>query len=336
MLRPNPIQFAGRIGANQESIVDRTDPSNSSLLDKRPDAAPRIPVRDLLSVRGFRDLSLWKAAVIEGVGTLGLCYITMMMSLSPSINVAPLPQSSSQTAPVVFIGPLIGAIANVIILGLYITAFGPITGGHINPLVTMATFFARLTSFSRAILYLAFQLAGSALAGLLVRASYGSKHFKVGGCFRDPNVVSTGQAFAMEFATGLAIIFIAFGVGLDPRQASILPNAVPPIFVGFTVGVFGLATAYAVPGYGGASINPARCFAAFVGTGGGLGITAATSDGEYTGPDGSWHWIHWVGPLSASVCHAIFYFVNPPWSIIGDPNDDQAHEEPERSGGTNV
>lgn len=71
-MRPNVAVYAGRIGGNQEYILDRDDPDNRSLLEQNPDAAPMIPWRQLLDLRGLKNLSLWKQAFVEGIGPLPL------------------------------------------------------------------------------------------------------------------------------------------------------------------------------------------------------------------------------------------------------------------------
>lgn len=63
-----PIPFAGRIGANQEFAIDKSRCTNTELLEKYPDAAPLVPLRDLLSLKQFLEPGLWKAAAIEGIG----------------------------------------------------------------------------------------------------------------------------------------------------------------------------------------------------------------------------------------------------------------------------
>jgi hypothetical protein len=51
------------------------------------------------------------------------------------------------------------------------------------------------------------------------------------------------------FALGL--IFLGFGVGLDPRQGKTLGPALSPILVGVTLGYATLASSAAKPGYTG-------------------------------------------------------------------------------------
>jgi hypothetical protein len=68
--QPKPAQllFAGRIGGNQEFVLDRTDPEYAATIKKTPDAAPYMSVRESFELHGFTDIELWKAAVMEGVG----------------------------------------------------------------------------------------------------------------------------------------------------------------------------------------------------------------------------------------------------------------------------
>jgi hypothetical protein len=67
--RDNVTPFAGRLGGNQSFVASRVDPQNQKLLEEEPDAAPFIPLRKLIDLRPFANPRLWKAAVIEGVGT---------------------------------------------------------------------------------------------------------------------------------------------------------------------------------------------------------------------------------------------------------------------------
>lgn len=319
-LRSTPIAYAGRLGGNQEFVLDPSDPDAQSILSKSPDAAPWMSHRALWSLAGFKQVSLWKAALMEGVGAMALCYLTIMFNASPALNIAPLPAPTGPAGvfgTAAFLGPLVGCLANIPIISLFILAFGPVTGGHLNPFITFATFFARLTTFPRLVLYVGFQLAGAVLAGLLARASFNGTDWKVGGCFFDPNMVTVRQMFTVEFSSCLMLIFLAFGVGLDPRQAGTFGPALAPILVGFVVGTVSLSTAFAVPGLGGAGANPGRCFAVWLGSGYSLGVTGANAELGYVGSNGGRLWIYWVGPIAASMVHAVFYQLVPPWSTYG-------------------
>lgn len=239
-----------------------------------------------------------------------LTYTTGTLGLSPY---GPLPTPSPTSGPfstVIFLGPLVGGLCNIIFVSIAILCFGPITGGHLNPFLTMATLLIRLTSLPRAILYIAFQLGGAALAGLMMRASFGGRDFKVGGCFLfEDQGASVGGAFATEFAGCITLIILAFGVAIDPRNKELLGPTLAPFLVGASLGVVSFGLSFSYPGYGGPSMNPARCFGVFVGS-------------HFPG----WHWIHWVGPIAASVAHAIMYAAVPPWELRGQIEEVATHE----------
>jgi glycerol uptake facilitator-like aquaporin len=226
-------------------------------------------------------------------------YITAYSAISPN---EPPPSFSPTVGPFAspgFIGGSAGVVISAIILTVFILGFGPVTGGHLNPFITIATFFVRLTSMPRAVLYLSFQTLGASLAGLMLRASWGSRDFKVGGCFLFENEGTTvGTAFAIEFTVSFALIIIIFGVGFDPRNKEILGPVLGPLLIGCLVGVLNLGFGFPKYGYGGPGLFPTRCFGAYVGS-------------HFT----HYHWIHWVGPTGASIANAIIFTALPPWEI---------------------
>ncbi|KAJ5362335.1 hypothetical protein N7541_003179 [Penicillium brevicompactum] len=273
----NIVPFAGRIGANQEFSLDQNNCTQIELLQKFPDAAPWIPWRDALSLRHFFQPELWKAATIEAV-------VLVLTGQSAFATGALVPS-------------LLGGLTAVLVLPLLIFATGPVSGAHLNPTITIATFFARLATLPRCILYVAFQILGGTLAGLLLRASFDTRSFIVPGCHMDSTIVSSGNAFAIEFTTCFALIFTAFGVGLDPRQRDVFGPALGPIFVGLTLATCTFVSGFSREGYTGFSGNPARCFGAMVGS-------------HFS----SYHWVQWVAPICAGLAHGVLYYLIPPYS----------------------
>lgn len=243
-----------------------------------------------------------------------LVYLTAYLAMSPSNSPLPSPTPNlGNLGTGTFVGAIIGTVQAVAFLTLAIYCFSPITGGHLNPFVTIATFLVRLTSLPRALIYIAFQLLGASLAGLMLRASWGGRDFKVGGCFLINDFppgstapaserVTLGSAFAIEFTGSFILITVVFGVAIDPRNKLLLGPTLAPFLVGLTLGLVSLSLSVAKIAYGGPSMNPARCFGILVGTG---------FDGK------SWHWIHWVGPIAAAVLHSIMYNLVPPWQLRG-------------------
>ncbi|CAK41744.1 uncharacterized protein An13g03480 [Aspergillus niger] len=230
--KPHVQPFVGRIGGNQGIVLDRADPDNAEYLRKVPDAAPLMSARDAFNVRGFTDLDLWRFAVVECVA-----FITAWAAATPA-NVAP-PTPSTPAgifATTAFLGPLVGAVTNWLLLTLFIFSFSSVSGSHLNPTITLATFFARLISLPRMVLYLCGQILGGALAGWILQSAFGSGQYSVGGCVVDTALVPVREAFVLEFICSLTLIFLSFGVGLDPRQVRVYGAALSPWLVGMVLG----------------------------------------------------------------------------------------------------
>lgn len=155
-----------------------------------------------------------------------------------------------------FFSPLFGGITNVLLIPLLIYTFSPSSGGHISPTITLATFFARMISFPRMVLYLGGQTFGGALAGFAMRTAYGSREFTVGGCYVDTEMVPVKDALVIEFMSCLVLVYVAFGVALDPRQASLFGHAASPWLVGLVLGIVSWGSAFTREGYIGASKSP--------------------------------------------------------------------------------
>ena len=49
-------------------ILDREDPANAAVLSEVPDAAPGMTFAEQFDFRPLRTTSLWKAALLEGMG----------------------------------------------------------------------------------------------------------------------------------------------------------------------------------------------------------------------------------------------------------------------------
>lgn len=65
-----------------------------------------------------------------------------------------------------------------------------------------------------------------------------------------------GSAFTIEFTTDLALIFLSFSVGLDPRQRTIFGPALGPILVGIVLGMCTFVTGFSRVGYTGFCESP--------------------------------------------------------------------------------
>lgn len=271
----NVVPFVGRLGGNGIDIVSR-NAANETLLKDVPDAAPLMSLQDQFSLRPFWTIGLWQSALMEGIGTLMLVWVTIYANSSPAVIPEQPTARWGAFDNAAFIGPLVGGILNFLYVTLSIFSFGGVSGAHLNPTITIATFFARLCSLPRAVLYVLFQTAGGALGGLLARSALGTRDFKTGGCWLYTDLVPIQDAFTVELMTCMLLLFFAFGTGLDPRQREIVGPTLGPFLVGMSAASLTFGTGFVRYGYGGASLNPARCLGSFVG-------------GRFL----SYHWLHW-------------------------------------------
>lgn len=176
--------FAGRLGGNQEFTSD--DASSTRI----PDATASFSWHQSVHLEAFTDVELWKESFIECVGTCLQVYTsgTVSAGLGPLVKATDL----GPVAPAAF-----GSIVNLVLMALFIFAAGPISGGHLNPLITMSTFAARVSILPRTVLYVTFQCLGAVVAGFLVRASLGVRAEDMPtfpGCYIDTKLVLPGEA----------------------------------------------------------------------------------------------------------------------------------------------
>lgn len=233
----NEQLFAGRIGGNQLFTSSTADVH-------QPDATGDSTWSSLLSLHGFRQLFLWKMAVIEAVGTGLQVYISGLFSVGilPSVTET----SVGAIFPVTY-----AVLVQFLIVSLFIFAAGPVTGAHFNPLITMATFCCKLSSLPRTVLYVTFQCAGSVIGAFLLRASLGSRESLniMPGCYIDPTLISPGEAYALETVMSVFVLFLAFGMGLDPRNATAFGPALGPFLIGLSVALTLFGSGFARKGY---------------------------------------------------------------------------------------
>ncbi len=155
-----------------------------------------------------------------------------------------------------------------LIVAAMIFTFGPISGAHINPAVTLAFTITRRLRWTVAACYIPAQLAGGILASLTLYYLLGPTA-SMGATLPAGSVE---QSLALEIILTFILMAIIMSLSLEPRIA----GPVAALAIGGTVG---LEAIFAGP-ISGASMNPARSLApALVGW-------------EWHG-----HWAYWVGPI---------------------------------------
>jgi aquaporin Z len=143
------------------------------------------------------------------------------------------------------------ATAHAIVLAVMITATMAISGGHLNPAVTVGLLVARRTSGRTAGAYIIAQLLGGVVGALLIRAIFplGVTRPISLGTPTLANNVQIGQAIALEAVLAFFLVSAVFGTCV---------NADAPKVGGFGVGLvlwFDILVGGPVTG---AAVNPAR------------------------------------------------------------------------------
>jgi len=170
----------------------------------------------------------------------------------------------SRTAAVVSPGALVMVL---------IYAWGPLSGLHINPGVTLAFTGRRVFRASWALPYIVAQLAGAILAALFLQVMF--SHVAAGGNYPITKAGGEWRSFVMEVVLTTILVTVILNTATGYR--SIGHNAA--LAVGATIALLGL---FASP-ISGASMNPART----------LGPDIVAND--FTG----W-WVYVLGPLSGA------------------------------------
>jgi len=114
-------------------------------------------------------------------------------------------------------------IATGSILYVLITVFGPISGAHFNPAVTIAMLISKKISIKDALIFIILQILGAGLGVMIAHGMFGLEILQISSKLRQ----GSSQGFSEVIAT-FGLILIIFG-GLKVR-----PEAIPAL-VGFYI-----------------------------------------------------------------------------------------------------
>ncbi|HYH60362.1 MAG TPA: aquaporin [Solirubrobacterales bacterium] len=139
------------------------------------------------------------------------------------------------------------------LMGL-IFAFGPVSGGHFNPAVTIAALIQKKIDAVDSVIYILAQLSGAVLGTLLVKGLLGDEGSLGGYGNAEVSDLLPGNfaGFAVEGIGTFLLVTVILAVAMNPRaRQEWAPLAIGGTF-GFAVMIFGPLT--------GGSFNPARWF----------------------------------------------------------------------------
>lgn len=157
-------------------------------------------------------------------------------------------------------GGLLGiALAHGLAIGILATATMAVSGGHLNPAVTLAMLMTKRIKFMDAFAYWIVQLAAGFVAALMIKSSMGVEVVwngtpQVMDALR-PVSVEDGQAamnaLVLEAVATFFLVFAIFGTAVDKRASKM-----GGLYIGaaVTMGIL------AIGPLTGAALNPARWF----------------------------------------------------------------------------
>ncbi|XP_014668506.1 PREDICTED: lens fiber major intrinsic protein-like, partial [Priapulus caudatus] len=220
------------------------------------------------SVRELTNFQFWKAVRTELLATLLLAMTGCGVALQ-----------CTEATPA---DDLKVALAFGLTVATLVQCVGHVSGGHMNPAVTVGMLVTGNISPARAVCYSMAQctgaIAGTAvLYGLIPATLRGDL-----GLTRVHAAVSLAQAFGIEFIITFVYAFAVFA-NLDPKRKSMGSRSLAIGFAALVGNLFGFH-------YTGASMNPARS----------LGPAVVLNSWEH-------HWIYWLGPVLGGVLGGFTY-----------------------------
>jgi MIP family channel proteins len=171
------------------------------------------------------------------------------------------------------------SLAFAIVVAVVIYGFGPVSGAHINPAVTIAFTLTRHFPPRDAAAYVTAQLLGAAAGALCLLAVWTDQPASLGATVPS---VGVGSAVLYEALLTAFLMFVIMAVATDTRAV----GAAAAIAIGGTVGLDALFGGPVT----GASMNPARSFG------------PALAAGEWTD-----FWLYVAGPLAGATLGALAY-----------------------------
>jgi len=182
------------------------------------------------------------------------------------------------------LGLLGSALAYALATAVMMNATAPVSGGHVNPAITLASWLTGGIKLSMGVLYLLAQLAGATIAAFVLMRTFSAE------IWQPVDLGTPALSAGVSFTTGLFIeavltfflVFAVLRVFLDKERHDQL--------AGFTVGAVLLCGILLGGPLTGAAMNPARAFG------------PALVSGVW--PD---QLVYWLGPLAGAILGTVAY-----------------------------
>jgi aquaporin TIP len=190
------------------------------------------------------------------------------------------------------------ALANGLAIGLMVSNFGHISGGHFNPAITLGFVATRRITWPLAVAYWISQLAGAVVAAGLLRWFF-HRAAAPGVVPHVNSHIGTGKGLVIEIILTMFLVIAVFATAVDSGGAF---KAIAGLGIGLTITIDVLMGGPLT----GAAMNPARSF------GPALAFNSWSDE-----------WLYWIGPAIGAVVAAVGYeylYLRPPGpAVVGTP-----------------
>ncbi len=193
------------------------------------------------------------------------------------------------------------ALAHGLVIAVFVSAVGFISGGHFNPAITLGFLVTRRIAAPLAVWYWIVQFGAAALASLLLKwvlATDLENQSHLGAPALGGGI-HTGAAVVVEAILTFFLVFVVFATAVDPRGAF---KQIAGLAIGFTI-TFDILMGGVLTG---AAMNPARAFGP-----------------QLVADNWSNFWVWYVGPFAGGVIAASLYellYLRPPRPVpVGPP-----------------
>ncbi|GJN12457.1 hypothetical protein PR202_ga30736 [Eleusine coracana subsp. coracana] len=140
-----------------------------------------------------------------------------------------------------------------------VSSLGHVSGGHMNPSVSIAMAVFRHLPLAHLAPYLAAQVLGATCASFAAKAMYRDLVSNLASTVTTVPAIGATEAFFIEFMTTFAFLFVVTALATDPNAV----NQLVAVGVGAAVMMSALISAKST----GASMNPARSLGTAIATG---------------------------------------------------------------------
>lgn len=181
------------------------------------------------------------------------------------------------------------SLAFAIIVAVVIYGFGPVSGAHINPAVTISLAVTRRFPWAEVLPYVLAQVVGGIVGALLIVAVFGTDAADLGlGATTLADGVPYWQGIVAEILGTFVLLYAVMALAVDSRA--------PLGWAGLMIGLAVAAAILLIAPQTGGSLNPARTFGPY------LGVTIFGGDIPWSD-----FGVYLIGPVVGAVAAALVY-----------------------------